>query len=125
MLLFAGNMTKFAQCQSKNVPEIHSFQDNTPCQSETCFRMAHVSERHATLRMAHVSEQHIQNLSFSMVPADLTHVPEIHSFQENIPCQSETCFRMAHVSEWHTTFRMAHVSRWHVQYLCFLFYGPH
>ena len=27
---------------------MHIFQNGTPCQSETCFEMAHVSERHAT-----------------------------------------------------------------------------
>ena len=32
----------------KHVLEMHIFQNGTPCQSETCFRMAHVSERHAT-----------------------------------------------------------------------------
>ena len=30
------------------VSEMHIFQNGTPCQSETCFRMAHVSKRHAT-----------------------------------------------------------------------------
>ena len=32
----------------KNVSEKHIFQNGTPCQSETCFRMAQVSEQHAT-----------------------------------------------------------------------------
>ena len=32
----------------KHVSDMHIFQNGTPCQSETCFRMAHVSERHAT-----------------------------------------------------------------------------
>ena len=31
----------------KHVSEMHIFQNGTPCQSETCFRMAHFSERHA------------------------------------------------------------------------------
>ena len=45
--------------------EMHIFQNATPCQFETCFRMEHVSERHATrvlveacFTMAHVSERH-------------------------------------------------------------------
>ena len=32
----------------KNVSEIHIFQNGTPCLSVACFRMAHVSEWHAT-----------------------------------------------------------------------------
>ena len=43
-------MTKFALCQSEAFffLEWYIFQNGTQCQSETCFRMAHISERHAT-----------------------------------------------------------------------------
>ena len=44
----ALNMTKFARCQSQTCLEMHIFQNGTPWQSETCFRMAHISEWHAT-----------------------------------------------------------------------------
>ena len=38
------DMMKFAQCQSENA----HFSEWHTLQSETCFRMAHISERHAT-----------------------------------------------------------------------------
>ena len=40
----------------KHVSEMHIFQNSTPCQSETCFRMAHVSERHAAYALIAVNE---------------------------------------------------------------------
>ena len=44
----------------KHVSELHIFYNGTPCQSETCFRMAHVSERHAT--HVWVGPTHIQSI---------------------------------------------------------------
>ena len=48
ILLSALDVTKFARCQSGTCVKNLIFQNGTPCKSETCFRMAHVSERHAT-----------------------------------------------------------------------------
>ena len=55
ILLTALDKTKFARCHLKNVSEMHIFQNGTLCQSVACFRMAHVSERHATHTLSTVS----------------------------------------------------------------------
>ena len=45
----ALDITTFAQRQSEACLRMaYFFQNGTKCQPETCFRMAHVSERHAT-----------------------------------------------------------------------------
>ena len=41
-------MAKFARSNLKHVLEIHIFQNGTLCQSEKCFRLAHVPKRRAT-----------------------------------------------------------------------------
>ena len=45
---FDMTIKRFTQSQYKHVSESCIFQNSTQCQSETCFKMAHVSERHAT-----------------------------------------------------------------------------
>ena len=39
----------------------------------------------------------------SLHSANLNHVSEMHIFLNGTPCQSETCLRMAHVSDWQAT----------------------
>ena len=38
----------------------------------------------------------------------LKHVSELHLFQNGIPCQSLTCYRVIDVSEWYTTHTSVH-----------------
>ena len=109
----------------KNVSGWHVFQNGTPCQSETCFRLAHVSERHTTpsetcFRLAHVSERHttpIWNVSvWHMFQNGTQHAHYVTFFLPYLDgtwCQSETRFRLAHVSERHTT-PIWNVSVWHM-----------
>ena len=48
----------------KHVSEMHIFLNGTSCQSETCFRMAHVSKRHATSVLIGGAGHDCLNLNF-------------------------------------------------------------